>query len=157
MKFSATLLVLAAVASQAMAVIPIPVKGCQKTVVVKSTDTGCVQFATDNHITFKQLLAWNEKLRTDCANLDVGAPLCVAGPSTKPQPKPTQKPEPKPTQKPKPKPTQKPKPKPTQKPKPKPTQKPKPKPTQKPKPKPTSKPHAKTTSKPKPKATPNRL
>jgi len=72
MKFSATLLVLAAVAAQTMAVIPIPVKGCKKTVVVKPSDSGCIQFATDNHITFQQLLAWNMKLRPDCANLDVG-------------------------------------------------------------------------------------
>ncbi|KAF8986658.1 hypothetical protein BGZ52_008222, partial [Haplosporangium bisporale] len=72
MKISITILALAAIASQAMAVIPIPVKGCQKTVVVKPTDTGCTQFASDNHITFKQLLDWNTKLRTDCANLDVG-------------------------------------------------------------------------------------
>ncbi|KAG0028414.1 hypothetical protein BGZ81_004757, partial [Podila clonocystis] len=72
MKISVTILALAAIASQAMAVIPIPVKGCQKTVVVKSTDTGCDQFAAANNITFKQLLAWNEKLRPDCANLDVG-------------------------------------------------------------------------------------
>ncbi|KAG0051993.1 hypothetical protein BGZ89_003330, partial [Linnemannia elongata] len=86
MKFSTTIIALAAVASSAMAVVPIPVKGCQKTVVVKPTDTGCIQFATDNGTTFKNLLKWNEKLRGDCANLDVGHPLCVLGPKehTKP-------------------------------------------------------------------------
>ncbi|KAF9272905.1 hypothetical protein BGZ74_005024, partial [Mortierella antarctica] len=72
MKISVTILALAAIASQAMAVVPIPVKGCQKTVVVKPTDTGCDQFAAANNITFKDLLHWNKKLRTDCLNLDVG-------------------------------------------------------------------------------------
>ncbi|KAG0321191.1 hypothetical protein BGZ97_011938 [Linnemannia gamsii] len=86
MKFTATLLVLAAVASSAMAVVPIPVEGCRKTVVVKATDTGCIQFAGDNGTTFANLLKWNNKLRSDCANLDVGHPLCVLGPKehTKP-------------------------------------------------------------------------
>ncbi|KAF8944100.1 hypothetical protein BGZ47_004668 [Haplosporangium gracile] len=115
MKFSATLLVLAAVASSAMAVVPIPVKGCRKTVVVKSTDTGCIQFAGDNGTTFANLLKWNDKLRTDCANLDVGHPLCVLGPKepTKPT-KPTKPtmPAKKPTPKPK-KPTHPKKPTPT--------------------------------------------
>ncbi|KAG0040314.1 hypothetical protein BGZ83_002616 [Gryganskiella cystojenkinii] len=142
MKFSATLLVLAAVASQALAVVPVPVKGCQKTVQVKPTDTGCDQFASDNHITFKQLLAWNLKLSPKCDNLDVDAFLCVVGPK-KPVPATTQKPKPKPTtHKPKPT-THKPKPT-THKPKPI-THKPKPT-THKPKP---------STHKPKP--TPYRL
>ncbi|KAF9200200.1 hypothetical protein BGZ49_009593 [Haplosporangium sp. Z 27] len=78
MKFTLSLTVLALVASQAMAVVPIPIKGCTKTVVVQTTDTGCQDFATKNGCTFQQLLAWNTKLRTDCANLDVGAPLCVS-------------------------------------------------------------------------------
>ncbi|KAG9070751.1 hypothetical protein KI688_008291 [Linnemannia hyalina] len=160
MKFTTALIALAAVASSAMAVVPIPVEGCQKTVVVKSTDTGCIQFAGDNGTTFANLLKWNNKLRGDCANLDVGHPLCVLGPkepttpAKKPTPKPTtpvKKPTPKPT-KPVKKPTPKPK-KPTPKPKkhtPKPkkhTPKPK-KPIHKPK-KPTPKPTKKPTPKPK--------
>ncbi|KAG0289851.1 hypothetical protein BGZ96_006659, partial [Linnemannia gamsii] len=80
MKFTATLFVLAAVASSAMAVIPIPVDGCRKTVVVKPTDTGCDQFAGDNGTTFKNLLLWNKKLSKACDNLDVGQPICVQGP-----------------------------------------------------------------------------
>ncbi|KAF9149879.1 hypothetical protein BGX20_005853, partial [Mortierella sp. AD010] len=71
MKFTASIFILAAVASQALAVIPIPVKECTKTVVVKPTDTGCDQFARDNGCTFAQLRLWNLKLRSDCANLDV--------------------------------------------------------------------------------------
>ncbi|KAF8976463.1 hypothetical protein BGZ46_008247 [Entomortierella lignicola] len=78
MKFTLSLTALALVASQAIAVVPIPIKGCTKTVVVQTTDTGCQDFATKNGCTFQQLLAWNTKLRTDCANLDVGAPLCVS-------------------------------------------------------------------------------
>ncbi|KAF9937360.1 hypothetical protein BGZ67_001351 [Mortierella alpina] len=97
MKFSATLLVLAAVASQAMAVVPKPIKECTQTVVVKPTDTGCIQFATDNHITFKQLLAWNYKLSPKCDNLDVNEPMCVSITPKKPIQKPTtpKKPTPK--------------------------------------------------------------
>lgn len=38
----------------------------------------CVAFATKFGITFDDLLKWNTKLRTDCANLDVGYPLCVS-------------------------------------------------------------------------------
>ncbi|KAF9543034.1 hypothetical protein EC957_001318 [Mortierella hygrophila] len=159
MKFTTALIALAAVASSAMAVVPIPVEGCQKTVVVKSTDTGCIQFAGDNGTTFANLLKWNNKLRGDCANLDVGHPLCVLGPKEpttpvkKPTPKPTtpvKKPTPKPTKpvkKPTPKPT-KPVKKPTPKPK-KPTPKPK-KPTHK---KPTPKPKKPTHKKPTPKPT----
>ncbi|KAG0363809.1 hypothetical protein BC939DRAFT_472548 [Gamsiella multidivaricata] len=78
MKFSLSVAVLALVASQAMAVVPVPVKECTKTVVVQPTDIGCDAFAIANGITFAQLLKWNLKLRTDCANLDVGAPLCVS-------------------------------------------------------------------------------
>ncbi|KAF9939323.1 hypothetical protein BGZ70_006460, partial [Mortierella alpina] len=89
MKFSATLLVLAAVASSAMAVVPKPIKECTKTVIVKPTDTGCIQFAEANGITFKQLLAWNYKLSPKCDNLDVNEPMCV---SIKPL-KPIKKPE----------------------------------------------------------------
>ncbi|KAF9115629.1 hypothetical protein BGX30_006216, partial [Mortierella sp. GBA39] len=106
MKFTTTLLALAAVASSAMAVVPIPVEG----------DAG------DNGTTFANLLKWNNKLRGDCANLDVGHPLCVLGPKDAAVPKPTtpvKKPTPKPT-----KPVKKPTPKPT-----KPVKKPTPKPT----------------------------
>ncbi|KAF9348427.1 hypothetical protein BGX26_000169 [Mortierella sp. AD094] len=78
MKFTLSIAVLALAASQAMAVVPIPVKECTKTVVVQPTDTGCQAFATNNGCTFDELLKWNTKLRTDCANLDVGAPLCVS-------------------------------------------------------------------------------
>ncbi|KAI7832310.1 hypothetical protein BC939DRAFT_435158 [Gamsiella multidivaricata] len=95
MKFSISVAILALAASQAMAVIPIPVKECTKTVVVQPTDIGCDAFATANGITFADLLKWNLKLRTDCANLDVGEPLCVSvtpgtgGNSTNPVTKPT--------------------------------------------------------------------
>ncbi|KAI1295969.1 hypothetical protein EDD11_007670 [Mortierella claussenii] len=61
-----------------MAVVPIPIKGCTKTVIVLPTDTGCADFAAKNGCTFQDLLKWNLKLRTDCANLDVNAPLCVS-------------------------------------------------------------------------------
>ncbi|KAF9348424.1 hypothetical protein BGX26_000166 [Mortierella sp. AD094] len=78
MKFTLSVAVLALAASQAVAVVPIPIKGCTRTVVVQPTDTGCQQFADANGCKLSELLAWNTKLRTDCANLDVGAPLCVS-------------------------------------------------------------------------------
>ncbi|CAO3563189.1 unnamed protein product [Mortierella alpina] len=78
MKFTLSLAVLAVVASQAMAVVPIPIKGCTKQVTVLPTDVGCVDFAKANGCTFEELLKWNDKLRPDCANLDVGHPLCVS-------------------------------------------------------------------------------
>ncbi|KAF9372790.1 hypothetical protein CPC16_002233 [Podila verticillata] len=78
MKFTLSVAVLALAASQVMAVIPIPIKGCTKQVVVQPTDTGCDAFATANGCTFADLLKWNDKLRPDCANLDVGQPLCVS-------------------------------------------------------------------------------
>ncbi|KAI8358646.1 hypothetical protein B0O80DRAFT_495331 [Mortierella sp. GBAus27b] len=83
MKFALSIAVLALAASQVAAVVPEPVRGCQKTVVVLANDTGCDDFARNNRITSTELLAWNLKLRTDCKNLDVGAPLCVAGPGAK--------------------------------------------------------------------------
>ncbi|KAF9986572.1 hypothetical protein BGZ65_007081 [Modicella reniformis] len=78
MKFTLSVAVLALAASQAMAVVPIPVKECTKSVVVAPHYTGCEQFATEHQITFPELLKWNTKLRTDCLNLDVGYPLCVS-------------------------------------------------------------------------------
>ncbi|KAF9557114.1 hypothetical protein EC968_007800 [Mortierella alpina] len=61
-----------------MAVVPIPIKSCTRNVTVLPTDIGCVDFAKANGCTFEQLLKWNDKLRPDCANLDVGHPLCVS-------------------------------------------------------------------------------
>ncbi|KAF9296780.1 hypothetical protein BGZ74_010171 [Mortierella antarctica] len=78
MKFTLSVAVLALAASQAMAVVPIPIKSCTKQVVVLPTDTGCDAFAAANGCTFADLLKWNDKLRTDCLNLDVGHPLCVS-------------------------------------------------------------------------------
>ncbi|KAF9968151.1 hypothetical protein BGZ70_006271 [Mortierella alpina] len=78
MKFTLSLAVLAVVASQTMAVVPIPIKACTRNVTVLPTDIGCVDFAKANGCTFEQLLKWNDKLRPDCANLDVGHPLCVS-------------------------------------------------------------------------------
>ncbi|KAI1295972.1 hypothetical protein EDD11_007673 [Mortierella claussenii] len=78
MKFTLSLAVLAVVASQAMAVVPIPIKGCTKTVIVLPTDTGCADFAAKNGCTFQDLLKWNLKLSPLCNNLDVNAPICVS-------------------------------------------------------------------------------
>ncbi|KAG0032668.1 hypothetical protein BGZ82_006459 [Podila clonocystis] len=78
MKFTLSVVVLALAASQAMAVVPIPIKGCTKNVTVLPTDTGCDAFAAANGCTFTDLLKWNDKLRPDCLNLDVGHPLCVS-------------------------------------------------------------------------------
>ncbi|KAF9181187.1 hypothetical protein BGZ51_001958 [Haplosporangium sp. Z 767] len=93
MKFTLSLAVLALAASQAMAVVPTPIKECTKTVIVQPTDTGCAAFAAANGCTFEQMLEWNLKLRTDCLNLDVGHPICVSvtpgGPATAPVAVPT--------------------------------------------------------------------
>ncbi|KAG0034268.1 hypothetical protein BGZ81_005615 [Podila clonocystis] len=78
MKFTLSVAVLALAASQAMAVVPVPIKGCTKEVMVLPTDTGCDAFAAANGCTFADLLKWNDKLRPDCKNLDVGHPLCVS-------------------------------------------------------------------------------
>ncbi|KAF9430469.1 hypothetical protein BGZ94_006684 [Podila epigama] len=78
MKFTLSVAVLALAASQAVAVVPIPIKECTKKVMVLPTDTGCDAFAAANGCTFADLLKWNDKLRTDCLNLDVGHPLCVS-------------------------------------------------------------------------------
>ncbi|KAF9431365.1 hypothetical protein BGZ76_000412 [Entomortierella beljakovae] len=78
MKITISLAVLAVVASQAMAVVPVPIKACTKKVLVTPTDLSCIDFATANGCTFADMLKWNDKLRSDCANLDVGAYLCVS-------------------------------------------------------------------------------
>ncbi|KAF9192868.1 hypothetical protein BGZ51_004631 [Haplosporangium sp. Z 767] len=78
MKFTLSIAVLALAASQAMAVVPIPIDKCTKTVIVQPTDIGCEDFAAKNGCTFANLLEWNQKLRQDCLNLDVGHPLCVS-------------------------------------------------------------------------------
>ncbi|KAF9932939.1 hypothetical protein FBU30_006925 [Linnemannia zychae] len=80
MKFSiaAAAVVALAATSQVAAVVPIPVKECTRSYVVEPGTPDCVAFATKFGITFKDLLAWNTKLREDCANLDVGEPLCVS-------------------------------------------------------------------------------
>ncbi|KAF9121899.1 hypothetical protein BGW39_010169 [Mortierella sp. 14UC] len=70
--------VLALAVSQAMAVVPIPVKECTKSVIVQPTDTTCLDFAERFGVTFDDLLKWNTKLRKDCLNLDDGHPICVS-------------------------------------------------------------------------------
>ncbi|KAG0300008.1 hypothetical protein BGZ98_009568 [Dissophora globulifera] len=79
MKFTLSVAVLALAASQAMAVVPIPVKECTKSVVVMPTDVlGCDDFATRHGTTFANMLLWNTKLSPKCDNLDVGHPMCVS-------------------------------------------------------------------------------
>ncbi|KAG0363808.1 hypothetical protein BC939DRAFT_488813 [Gamsiella multidivaricata] len=78
MKLTLSVAVLALAASQAMAVVPIPIKECTKSVVVEPTDVSCIDFATKYGTTFENLLKWNQKLRDDCKNLDVGEPICVS-------------------------------------------------------------------------------
>ncbi|KAF9426835.1 hypothetical protein BGZ94_005936, partial [Podila epigama] len=79
MKFTLSVAVLALAASQAAAVVPIPVKECTKSVIVRPTDSdGCAAFAARWNTTFENLLKWNLKLRTDCLNLDEGHPICVS-------------------------------------------------------------------------------
>ncbi|KAF9134210.1 hypothetical protein BGX30_012006 [Mortierella sp. GBA39] len=78
MKFMFCATVLALVVTQTMAVVPIPVKECTKSVVVQPTDTTCSDFAQRFGVTFDDLLKWNQKLRMDCLNLDVGHPICVS-------------------------------------------------------------------------------
>ncbi|KAF9134209.1 hypothetical protein BGX30_012005 [Mortierella sp. GBA39] len=78
MKFTLSAVVLALAASQAAAVVPIPVKECTHSYVVEPGTPGCDAFATKFGVTFADLLKWNDKLRPDCANLDVGYPLCVS-------------------------------------------------------------------------------
>ncbi|KAI8606418.1 hypothetical protein EDD21DRAFT_361117 [Dissophora ornata] len=78
MKFALSLAVLALAASQAVAVVPVPIDKCTKSVVVMPTDVGCVDFATRYGTTFENLLLWNTKLSPKCDNLDVGHPICVS-------------------------------------------------------------------------------
>ncbi|KAG0325234.1 hypothetical protein BG000_001879 [Podila horticola] len=79
MKIAASVAILALAASQAMAVVPIPVPECTKSVIIRPTDNdGCVAFATRWNTTFENLLKWNLKLRKDCLNLDEGHPICVS-------------------------------------------------------------------------------
>ncbi|KAG0300007.1 hypothetical protein BGZ98_009567 [Dissophora globulifera] len=83
MKFTLSVAVLALAASQAMAVVPVPIKGCTKTVVVTPAQT-CEYFgnmnmrALKNGCTFDDLLKWNTKLSPKCDNLDVNAAICVS-------------------------------------------------------------------------------
>jgi len=79
MKITASVAILALAASQAMAVIPIPVKECTKMIIIQPTDNdGCDAIAARWGTTFENLLKWNLKLRPDCLNLDLGHPLCVS-------------------------------------------------------------------------------
>ncbi|KAF9101215.1 hypothetical protein BGX29_005881 [Mortierella sp. GBA35] len=64
--------------SQVVAVVPIPIKECTKTVVVDPKYDSCDEFAKDFNITFKDLLKYNEKLRKDCMNLNTGEKMCVS-------------------------------------------------------------------------------
>ncbi|KAG0380400.1 hypothetical protein BGX24_008522 [Mortierella sp. AD032] len=78
MKSSLTITLLTIAVSQVMAVVPIPIKECTKTVVVDPKYDACTDFARDFNITFKDLLQYNEKLRKDCMNLDTGEKMCVS-------------------------------------------------------------------------------
>ncbi|KAG9065252.1 hypothetical protein KI688_002575 [Linnemannia hyalina] len=79
MKFTlSAVVVLALAASQAAAVVPIPVKECTHSYVVEPGTPNCEAFATKFGVTFADLLKWNDKLRPDCLNLDVGFPICVS-------------------------------------------------------------------------------
>ncbi|KAF9990197.1 hypothetical protein BGZ75_003088 [Mortierella antarctica] len=78
MKFSLSVAALALLASQAMAVVPKNDPKCTKSQIVSLADTGCADFAARHGVTFDQLLSWNELLRKDCLNLDVGHPICVS-------------------------------------------------------------------------------
>ncbi|KAF9902609.1 hypothetical protein EC991_004742 [Linnemannia zychae] len=60
MRNALTIALLTLSVSQVMAVVPIPIKECTKTVVVD------------------HLLQYNEKLRKDCMNLDTGEKMCVS-------------------------------------------------------------------------------
>ncbi|KAF9970012.1 hypothetical protein BGZ73_007409 [Actinomortierella ambigua] len=86
MKFTLSVAVLALAASQAMAVVPTPVPGCTKSIVIQPSDKSCYDFGLKWGVTMDQLLKMNLKLREDCANLDVDHPICIAttGPSQPP-------------------------------------------------------------------------
>ncbi|KAK3812965.1 MAG: hypothetical protein J3Q66DRAFT_403189 [Benniella sp.] len=78
MKFSASILALAVIASQAVLAKPsTPVAGCTKLVKVENTDSTCNQFAKRNHIDFKALRKLNNGLHSNCDNLDKGVMMCV--------------------------------------------------------------------------------
>ncbi|KAG0263108.1 hypothetical protein DFQ27_001910 [Actinomortierella ambigua] len=81
MKFPTTLVILAAVASSALAVVPRPRPGCKRLVMIMEGEVPCDPFAAKYGTTFAHLLKWNEKLRKDCKNLDVEHPICVDNPS----------------------------------------------------------------------------
>ncbi|KAG0310703.1 hypothetical protein BGZ97_012404 [Linnemannia gamsii] len=78
MKFTFCATVIALAVTQVIAVVPKPIKECTKSVIVLSTDTTCMDFAQRHGVTFEDLLRWNQKLSRDCANLDVGHPICVS-------------------------------------------------------------------------------
>ncbi|KAF8976465.1 hypothetical protein BGZ46_008249 [Entomortierella lignicola] len=79
MKFTLSVAILALAASQAMAVVPIPIADCTKSVIVMPTDTdGCDAFGARNNVTFENMLKWNTKLSPKCDNLDEGHPICVS-------------------------------------------------------------------------------
>ncbi|KAF9932941.1 hypothetical protein FBU30_006927 [Linnemannia zychae] len=78
MRFILCATLIALTISQAAAVVPIPVKECTKSYVVEPGTPGCQAFARKFGIAVEDLIKWNQKLRTDCANLDVGYPMCVS-------------------------------------------------------------------------------
>ncbi|KAH7044897.1 hypothetical protein BKA57DRAFT_494739 [Linnemannia elongata] len=78
MKFTISAVVLALAASQAVAVVPKPIKECTHSYVVEPGTPDCVAFATKFGVTFDDLLKWNEKLSPKCDNLDVGYPICIS-------------------------------------------------------------------------------
>ncbi|KAG0076952.1 hypothetical protein BGZ93_003816, partial [Podila epicladia] len=74
---SAVVLALAAT-SQVTAIVSIPVKECTQSYVVEPGTPHCDAFAAKFGVTFLDLLKWNQKLRPDCLNLDIGYPICVS-------------------------------------------------------------------------------
>ncbi|KAG0297878.1 hypothetical protein BGZ98_000389, partial [Dissophora globulifera] len=84
MKIPATLFALAVVATQAAAITPTPIEGCQKLAMVLHSDTGCDQFAHKHNTTFANLLKWNARLSPKCDNMDTDHNLCVLGPKEMP-------------------------------------------------------------------------
>ncbi|KAG0219135.1 hypothetical protein B0O80DRAFT_423714 [Mortierella sp. GBAus27b] len=78
MKFSLSVAILALAASQAMAVVPVPVKECQKSIIVAAQHQNCDVFGKMYNVTMADMLKWNGKLRPDCKNLDIGHPICVS-------------------------------------------------------------------------------
>ncbi|KAF9102657.1 hypothetical protein BGX27_010919 [Mortierella sp. AM989] len=83
MKFILKIAALALAASQAMAVIPTPIKSCTKVVTVPPFTDSCVSFANNYGCKFFELLEWNLNLSPTCNNLDPGIRICV---SVTPQP-----------------------------------------------------------------------